>query len=68
MKVIVREESPNGTVVESSVTFEKEKMECQDDNASSCQPVMPGPIAICGIRALKYFLFGRLCCGGKRNS
>lgn len=68
MKVIVREETPNGTVVESSVTFDKEKMDCPEDNDPSCSPVMPGPIVVCRLNALKCFLFRRWCCGRKRSS
>lgn len=64
MKVTVREESPDGTVVESSVTFEKED-KVEEDEPST--PVAPGPIAVCGLRSLFCFLFGGVCCGRKRS-
>lgn len=64
MKVTVREESPDGTVVESSVTFEKED-KAEEDEPSI--PVTPGPIAVCGLRSLFCFLFGGPCCGRKRS-
>lgn len=65
MKVTIKEESPDGTVVESSVTFEKEKENTEEDEPSS--PMMPGPIAVCGLRSLFCFLFGGICCGRKRS-
>ena len=66
MKVTIKDESPDGTVVESSVTFEKEeKLPSEDDETDH---LSPGPIAICGLKSLFCFLFGGPCCGRKRSS
>ena len=64
MKVTIKEESPDGTVVESSVTFEKEEKTEEDEPASI---VAPGPIAVCGLRSVICFLLGGTCCGRKRS-
>lgn len=67
MKVTVREESPDGTVVESSVTFDKKETQNSEDDESTSHPVAPGPIAVCGLRSLLCFILGGRCCGRERN-
>ena len=68
MKVTIREESPDGTVVESSVTFEKDKESNTEEDEPASVPVMPGPIVVCGLRGLACLLFGGMCLGRKRSS
>jgi len=64
MKVTIKEESPDGTVVEeSSVTFDKEEKKTEEDEPEHI--VAPGPIAVCGLRSLICLLFGGACCGRK---
>lgn len=65
MKITIKEESPDGTVVESSVTFNKEDQKDKTEEDEPSSKVMPGPIAVCGLRSLFCFLFGGICCGRK---